>query len=855
MPSPIIVSTENIAFHTNPLDDIECRHIFKVNDIETLVTFRLPGSDRHPAFQYFLIWEQLRDFRTTSGLPIPQNKLLELWGTIVRGDNGYITTPLWTPIRDLFPLQSLPEHIATFLSLVHYFGFGADTIDPPTCIPNRVRAGDCLASYLRRDLRYDITMTPSEFLAEFKLALRFLASLELLWEPPITTTEQTTIFLYSFPHHMVLHFCTSPDSQVDPTELTMDHIAARMDSILNDERVSRPARQPHRFVMPHQIPVASNNDFVTDEREPILPIGPTPQNGFPVTPICLGGIPDCLALSLADPDLFAPDLSDDNPDGTIQAYLFWRDLPQHQQPPATLMHRHFNDFIERELHILYQQEDHLRHWHHRVLGAEDHERRCTLEWVARKFTSDTPNPNLTVDNLTDAERTHFNHLLNCAYATYCSRVSYYNDRWSHAREHNAATPWLDYDIRPDRDQPPELYEWTDPSWVPNIDWASWIAWAELQRPSSRPRLHDTSTSSFPHDFQPDPTPAIHLQQFTSRPPNAPPYLLPRPAFTASYSLPSLSFYDWLVRHRASGIYTPSLDDGSTPFTFSIPGSSPPSSISGTLPIIRPSSDSISACHVAILFDDIISTLTQSPAPALTDDDLSFLWYQYVLSSTEDKRLFRTAYAAATSNLTPLCTTFPATPPTFRQVRSGFLSLHHTDGSFLNAGDSLRLTLRDPPKLPRNIPIHTFTERYNHLASITKVLLGYYEQDLSHHDLNTSFISAFPNHFRDALSRQPPPRTHFKDTTISSLAAFFTSYESTFPSHAAPNVHNTQPQPSPRFLTTDHLQSFASAPLPTADSTATPPHVSLRSYLLPSIPPEFEPYVPPDSDDDSLFSTH
>ncbi len=297
-----------------------------------------------------------------------------------------------------------------------------------------MQAGYCLASYLLRDLHYDITMTPTSYLAKFQLALRFLASLEQLWEPPITATEQATIFLYSFPHHMVQQFCTDPDSQVDLTMFTLDHIAARMESILEDEYVTRPKQQPHRYVPPSQIPCANNNDFVTDKQEPILPIGPFPQIGFPVRPIHLGGIPDCLASSLADPAAFVPDLSDDNSDGTIQAYLFWHDLPNCQQPPATLMHCHFNNFLKRELHILYQQEHHLRHWHHRVLGVADPERRCTLEWVTHQFTTNTPNPNLTVDNLTDIERKHFNHLLNCAHATYCSRVSYYNVRWPYARD-------------------------------------------------------------------------------------------------------------------------------------------------------------------------------------------------------------------------------------------------------------------------------------------------------------------------------------------------------------------------------------------------------------------------------------
>ncbi len=123
MPSPFIVSDGDLAFHNNPLDNKEHRHIFMVNGDKTLVTFRMPGSDRHHAFQYFLIWEHLCDFRTTTGLPIPQDKLLELWWIIVCGKQRYVTAQLWAPVQELHPIQSFPDHIAMFLSLVHYFGF------------------------------------------------------------------------------------------------------------------------------------------------------------------------------------------------------------------------------------------------------------------------------------------------------------------------------------------------------------------------------------------------------------------------------------------------------------------------------------------------------------------------------------------------------------------------------------------------------------------------------------------------------------------------------------------------------------------------------------------------------------
>ncbi len=161
-------------------------------------------------------------------------------------------------------------------------------------------------------------MTLTIYFFEFWIAFCFLASLEQLWEPPITASEQATIFLHSFPHSMVQQFCTDPDTQIDQSSLILDHIASRMDSILADEATNRPKRQKCRYVPPSHIPSADDNDFATDKREPILPMGPLPQRGFPLQPILLGGIPDCLALSCADPATFIPDLSDDNSDGTIK---------------------------------------------------------------------------------------------------------------------------------------------------------------------------------------------------------------------------------------------------------------------------------------------------------------------------------------------------------------------------------------------------------------------------------------------------------------------------------------------------------------------------------------------------------
>ncbi len=128
-----------------------------------------------------------------------------------------------------------PNLTKQFLSLVHYFGFGYSHNIPNTYIPNRVQAGDCLASYLRRDLRYPHPIPPHSYLDKFHTAIRFLDDLELLWEPPISATEQSTIFFFSFPHHMILRFATDPAHQVTPSDRSLNRIANGMQAILTED--------------------------------------------------------------------------------------------------------------------------------------------------------------------------------------------------------------------------------------------------------------------------------------------------------------------------------------------------------------------------------------------------------------------------------------------------------------------------------------------------------------------------------------------------------------------------------------------------------------------------------------------
>mgnify|MGYP000131295298 CR=1 FL=1 len=334
---------------------------------------------------------------------------------------------------------------------------------------------------------------------------------------------------------------------------------------------------------------------------------------------------------------------------------------------------HFNTFLLDELHILNQQDNHLQQWHNCVLGTEDHIRRCTLDWVHRQFAHNTPNPNIAIDTLTDPERDKFNFLLNWAHAVYTARVSHYNERWTYARDHLAPTPWLNHAIITNNSHPPNLPAWTEPQYILDVDWAAWITWTEHRQPSTRPFLSASPANSFAHDYQP----ILELVRSIPSPyrlTNMIPIRFHCPAFTAAYSLYTLPFSAWLARRHNPNQPQRSLEANPVLFTFSIPNSTPPTVVSGTIPTIKHYRNDANACQIAILFDTAIANLSPPCNPPLTDNHLSYLWYSYTLTSDDDKQLFRASYAAAISNRTPLSTTNPTSPPSFHHVRSGYLSL-------------------------------------------------------------------------------------------------------------------------------------------------------------------------------------
>ncbi len=162
-------------------------------------------------------------------------------------------------------------------------------------------------------------MSPCNYYHQFHLALSTLNHLEQFWEPPIATKEACTIFLHSFPHHMILMFQNFLDILFTPEDLTLDNICNGMENILS----INPRKQPRQIAIglgpPRSIPTPDPLDYRSDEQEPLLPIGPLSCNGHQLDPIYLGGIPACLASSLTNPDTFTLDLSNYNHDGTVHA--------------------------------------------------------------------------------------------------------------------------------------------------------------------------------------------------------------------------------------------------------------------------------------------------------------------------------------------------------------------------------------------------------------------------------------------------------------------------------------------------------------------------------------------------------
>lgn len=685
-------------------------------------------------------------------------------------------------------------------------------------------------------------MMPQTYLQQFQLALSTLDHLELLWEPPITPTEACSIYLHSFPHDMVITFSNLLPADIHPPDLTLDDITNRMDQVL----CIKPRRRPHHAAnysgLPRLIQGRDPRDYISDDRKPLLPIGPQTHNGRSPEPLYLGGLPAYLESSCTNPATFIPDLSDSNNDGTVQAYLYWTGLPPSDQPPALLMHRHFTRFLTNKLHLLNQEEANLQEWHNRVLGCPDHNRKCTLDWVSRQFLLTPPDPNMTSDSLTVQGQAHFNLLLTWAYSVWMAQYEYYSQRWAYARAKQAPTWWLDFSVNSVDDRWNQFPTYQEPVTIPTIAWTAWIAWSESRNPlSSRlsPQSNNTPVNpdTLEHAF------LSHMEQPTPNPPSMPNnHVLPvQPAFTAAYQLLGCPFADWLTTHRHENISTQRPD--TTPFTFTIPDTNPPFTLSGDLPTIGFATSSDFICRVAIAFNDAISCIYPSHLPPIPTNCLAYLWEKYVLLDPKAHAAFRAAYAFMTSPQRFTPPPHSSQPPSFLDIRAAFISLYWSDGSVLNIRDCLRSTLCAPPTLPRYLEIETYGHRYHLISTFSRILPGYFEPDLSPHDLATAFINAFPGHFCNALSTlQPHPRP---DMSIHDLATFFINHKaSSNPLSPSLTMHDP-PSSTPQLI---QASSFTRA-------LTAQPWIDIDSFTGSFCDLARSITDPPDSDNDSLFSAH
>ncbi len=115
-------------------------------------------------------------------------------------------------------------------------------------------------------------------------------------------------------------------------ELTLDHITNGMQTFLNHNLTKHQCQSLCYFGPLSSVLTADLLDQLSDKRKPLLPMGPLPLGA---KPLWHSSMP--CAAPPADPDLFELDLSDNSPDGTIQAYLYWCDLIPDHQPLTTLM--------------------------------------------------------------------------------------------------------------------------------------------------------------------------------------------------------------------------------------------------------------------------------------------------------------------------------------------------------------------------------------------------------------------------------------------------------------------------------------------------------------------------------------
>ncbi len=187
---------------------------------------------------------------------------------------------------------------------------------------------------------------------------------------------------------------------------------------------------------------------------------------------------------------------------------------------------HFNRFLLSKLHLLNREDANLLEWHNRILGSDNHNRHCTLEWVSQQFQLTTLDPTITVDTLMDRKRHHFDYLLTWAYAVWMAPYDHYQKRWKYARTKNAPTStwWLVFSTNSQEDGWLQFPIWHEPSPPPFLGQHGWHGLSHaMHTPHASLPLPKTTSPLIPPTYSilstPPKPPSLPLVTLHPKPPH------------------------------------------------------------------------------------------------------------------------------------------------------------------------------------------------------------------------------------------------------------------------------------------------------------------------------------------------
>ncbi len=217
----------------------------------------------------------------------------------------------------------------------------------------------------------------------------------------------------------------------------------------------------------------------------------------------------------------------------------------------------------------------------------------------------------------------------------------------------------------------------------------------------------------------------------------------------------------------------------------------------------PSGATAHLCHLALAFDDVTNHHVNNGSLASTD--LFHLWGHYVANSPDRKSCFQTAISITPSLRKEHHPRLDHVPD-FILSRSIYISLQTTLGRSPYLGDTLRYWICQDQRAAPGTTLHNFHVAFSLITRSLSILPSVYLSDISAINLNTIFLLFFAPNLRRLYANDPS--TNISSNSINSITKYISASIGTNP--APPS--------------TDQITLFA------------------RSE-------------PPDSDNDSIFSTH